>query len=240
MVSAAGHRRALGLPLPYHKLQGGPPGYSCVREAPSVIHRALSPKATRWGSVGGSGPAFQKAPPACFTLWSTGHPPTPTHTHLFLPLGLCFFQLSAWDASSSILGSVFRDEIFPCGGEGTGQCSLMQRKTPSHQGLQDLFPGGESFGSCDLDTHRDLCPALGLILMITRSPRGSSAVPLRPEVCSQGVSRRITSEAVRGALSQLQAVVGHLRDPSAHRCNTPSLLHACTAFSLMCPSPCRL
>lgn len=79
MVSAAGHRRALGLPLPYHKLQGGPPGYSCVREAPSVIHRALSPKATRWGSVGGSGPAFQKAPPACFTLWSTGHPP-PQHT----------------------------------------------------------------------------------------------------------------------------------------------------------------
>lgn len=40
----------------------------------------------------------------------------------------------------------------------------------SCQGLQDPFPGGESFGSCDLDMCRDLCSALGLTLKITQSP----------------------------------------------------------------------
>lgn len=240
-MSAAGLGRPLGLLLPHHKLQGGPPSCSCVREAPSVIHRTLSPKAMWWGSGGrgaGFGTCFPENPTCLFdcsehwTLPPAMHPrplsPAPGPLLLLIVgLGCPLQHFGFFLQSQEVFHAVGKVQagVHLCG-EGhrlTNAC-----KTP---------PRRRRLWGCDLDTHGDLDPAVGLTLVITWSPQGACVVPLRPEVCNQGVGRGMASEAGGEdcpSFWRLLAIceVPWLMDASPCLCSVLAWL-----FLHMCPSP---
>lgn len=82
MVSAAGHGRSLGLLLPHHKLQGGPPGYSCVR-GPGCDSRSSWPQGHAVGLSGGFRICFLESPTCLFDSLEHRTPhPCPQHTHI--------------------------------------------------------------------------------------------------------------------------------------------------------------